>query len=104
MRHGNRWLRGILVQAAWAAIKVRGSSFGARFRRIAKGRGDKRGAIAVAHSLLTVVYHVLTRDEPYRDLGGDSFDRRKPEQQARYYARRLAELGFEVSLDLISVA
>jgi transposase len=104
MRHGNRWLRGVLLQAAWAAIKVRGGYFGAQFRRIAKRRGDKRAAIAVAHSLLTVIYHVLTRDEPYRDLGGDYFDRRKPEQQARYYARRLAELGFDVTLDPIAAA
>jgi transposase len=104
MRHGNRWLRGILVQAAWAAIKVRGGSFGAKFRRIAKRRGDKRAAIAVAHSLLTVVYHVLTRDEPYRELGADDVDRRTPEQQARYHARRLAELGFDVTLDPITAA
>jgi transposase len=104
MRHGNRWLRGVLLQAAWAAIKVRGGYFGAQFRRIAKRRGDKRAAIAVAHSILTVIYHVLTRDEPYRDLGGDYFDRRKPEQQARYYARRLAELGFDVTLDPIAAA
>jgi transposase len=98
MRHGNRWLRGVLLQAAWAAIKVRGGYFGAQFRRIMKRRGDKRAAIAVAHSILTVIYHVLTRDEPYRDLGGDYFDQRKPEQWARYHARRLAELGYEVSL------
>lgn len=104
MRHGNRWLRGVLLQAAWAAIKVRGGSFGARFRRIAKRRGDKRAAIAVAHSLLTVVYHVLTRAEPYRELGGDYVDRRTPEQQARYYARRLAELGFDVTLDPVTAA
>jgi transposase len=104
MRHGNRWLRSVLLQAAWAAIKVRGGYFGAQFRRIAKRRGDKRAAIAVAHSILTVIYHVLTRDEPYRDLGGDYFDRRKPEQQARYYARRLAELGFDVTLDPIAAA
>ena len=104
MRHGNRWLRGILVQAAWAAIKVRGSSFGTRFRRIAKRRGDKRAAIAVAHRLLTVVYHVLTRNEPYRELGSDDVDRHTPEQQARYYARRLAELGFDVTLDPVTAA
>jgi transposase len=103
-RHGNRWLRSVLLQAAWAAIKVRGGYFGAQFRRIAKRRGDKRAAIAVAHSILTVIYHVLTRDEPYRDLGGDYLDRRKPERQARYYARRLAELGFEVTLDPIAAA
>jgi len=53
---------------------------------------------------LTALYHVLTRDEPYRDLGGDYFDRRKPEQQARYYARRLAEPGFEVTLDPVTAA
>ncbi len=104
MRHGNRWLRGVLLQAAWAAIKVRGAYFGAQFRRIAKRRGDKRAAIAVAHSLLTVLYHVLTRDEPYRDLGGDYFDRRKPEQQAHYHARRLAELGYDVTLTPVPAA
>jgi len=104
MRHGNRWLRGVLLQAAWAAIKVRGGYFGTQFRRIAKRRGDKRAAIAVAHSILTVIYYVLTRGEPYQDLGGDYFDQRKPEQRARYHARRLAELGYEVTLDPISAA
>ena len=79
MRHGKRWLRGVLLQAARAAIKVRGASFGAQVRRSAERRGDTRAAIAVAHSLLTVLYDVLTRDEPYRDLGGDDTDRRKPE-------------------------
>jgi len=104
MRHGNRWLRGVLLQAAWAAIKVKGGYFGAQFRRIAKRRGDKRAAIAVAHSLLTVIYYVLTRGVPYDDLGADYFDRLRPEQQARYHARRLAELGFDVTLNPIAAA
>ena len=104
MRHGNRWLRGVLLQAAWAATKVRGGYFGTQFRRIAKRRGDKRAAIAVAHSILTVIYYVLTRAEPYQDLGRDYFDQRKPEQRVRYLARRLAELGYEVTLDPISAA
>ena len=104
MRHGNRWLRGVLLQAAWAAIKVKGGYFGAQFRRIAKRRGDKRAAIAVAHSLLTVIYYVLTRGVPYDDLGADYFDRLRPEQQARYHARRLAELGFDVTLEPIAAA
>jgi transposase len=104
MRHGNRWLRGVLLQAAWAAIKVKGGYFGAQFRRIAKRRGDKRAAIAVAHSILTVIYYVLTRGVPYDDLGADYFDRLRPEQQARYHARRLAELGFDVTLEPIAAA
>jgi transposase len=103
-RHGNRWLRGALLQAAWAAIKVRGGYFGAQFRRIARRRGDKRAAIAVAHSILTVVYYVLTRGVPYEDPGAAYFDRLRPEQHARYHARRLAELGFNVTLEPIAAA
>jgi len=104
MRHGNRWLRSVLLQAAWAAIKVKDGYFGAQFRRIAKRRGDKRAAIAVAHSILTVIYYVLTRGVPYEDIGADHFDRLRPEQQARYHARRLAELGFDVTLEPIAAA
>jgi transposase len=104
LRHGNRWLRAALLQAAWAAIKVKDGYFGAQFRRIARRRGPKRAAIAVAHSLLTVIYHVLSRGVFYEDLGADYFDRRRPEQHARYHLRRLAELGYSVTLEPIEAA
>jgi transposase len=97
-RNGNRWLRTVLVQAAWAAVKVKGSYFGAHFRRIARRRGDKRAIIAVAHSLLTVIYHVLHDGTVYADLGADYFDRLAPERHARYHLRRLEELGFSVTV------
>ena len=96
-RHGNRWLRAILVQAAWAAIKVKGGYFGAQFRRLAKRRGEKRAIIAVAHSLLTVIYHVLRDGTVYEDLGADYFDRLAPQRHVRYHLRRLAELGYAVT-------
>jgi transposase len=104
LRHGNRWLRAALLQAAWAAIKVKDSYCGAQFRRIARRRGPKRAAIAVAHSLLTVIYHVLSRGVFYEDLGADYFDRLRPEQHARYHVRRLAELGFTVTIEPIEAA
>jgi transposase len=97
-RNGNRWLRTVLVQAAWAAMRVKGSYFGAQFRRIATRRGEKRAIIAVAHSLLTVIYHVLHDGTIYADLGADYFDRLAPERHARYHLRRLEELGFSVTL------
>ncbi len=97
-RKGNRWLRAALLQAAWAAIRTKGSYFGAQFRRIAKRRGEKRAAVAVAHSLLTVIYHVLPRGVFYEDLGAAYFDRREPGQVADYHRRRLEELGYEVRL------
>ncbi len=97
-RKGNRWLRAALLQAAWAAIRTKGSSFGAQFRRIAKRRGEKRAAVAVAHSLLTVIYHVLTRGVFYEEAGAAYFERREPGQVADYHRRRLEELGYEVRL------
>ena len=102
IRHGNRWLRGALLQAAWAAIRVKGSYFGAQFRRIAKRRGDKRAIIAVAHSLLTVIYHVLRNGVVYEDLGADYFERRSPERHTHYHVRRLTELGFTVTLEPVA--
>jgi transposase len=98
MRHGNRWLRTVLVQGAWGAAKAKRSYLSAQFRRIARRRGPKRAVIAVAHSLLTMIYHVLHRGVFYEELGADYFDRRSPAQHARYHVRRLAELGFAVTL------
>ena len=98
-RKGNRWLRAGLLQAAWAAARVKSSYFGAQFRRIARRRGEKRAAVAVAHSILTVVYHVLTDGVPYEELGATYFDRLEPGKLARYHLRRLAELGYGVYLE-----
>ena len=95
-RRGNRWLKGVLLQAAWAATRVKGGYLGAQFRRLARRRGEKRAAVAVAHSILTIVYHVLQRRVPYHELGAAYFDRVEPARQARYHWRRLAELGYEV--------
>lgn len=98
LRHGNRWLRTVLVQGAWSAIKVTGSYFGARHRRIARRRGEKRAIIAVAHSLLTVVYQLLRHGVVYEDLGADYFERRSPRRDAQYHLHRLAELGYDVTV------
>ena len=98
-RHGNRWLRSALLQAAWAAIRVKDGYLGAQFRRLAKRRGEKRAAVAVAHSLLTIIYHVLQKAVPYVDLGADYFDRQHPDKLAQYHLRRLAELGYVVALE-----
>jgi len=95
-RQGNRWLKRVLVQAAWAAVRVKDGYLGAQFRRIAKRRGEQRALMAVAHSLLTIVYHVLKQSTPYQELGASYFDRFDTDRQARYHLRRLAELGYDV--------
>src|SRR5262249_6130634 len=67
--HGNAWRGGVWGEVAWAAIRTRGTSFGARFRRLARRHGVQKAVVAVMHHLLTVVYAVLTDGTPYHELG-----------------------------------
>jgi transposase len=94
---GNNWLRTTLLESAWAASHSRGSYLGAQYRRISKRRGPKRAAIAVAHSILVIAYHILRDDVAFADLGADYFDRMNSTKAKRYHLRRLEELGCDVS-------
>jgi transposase len=97
-RRGNRALRQTLLEAAHGAVRTKGSYFMAQFHRLAPRRGKKRAMIAVAHSLLVVIYHLLTKHEPYRDLGMNYFDERDATVLQRRLVRRLEKLGFQVQL------
>src|SRR5205807_259044 len=89
MRKGNRWLRRALVEAAWAASRVKKSYLRAQFRLLAPRRGKNRALVAVGHSLLVIIYHVLKYNVEYRDLGPDYLDRLEPERLRRYLVKRL---------------
>ena len=94
---GNNWLRTTLLESAWAASHAKKSYLGAQYRRVAKRRGPKRGALAVAHSILVIAYYILRDGREYRDLGPDYFDRVNVTQLRRYHLRRLAELGCNIA-------
>jgi transposase len=98
-RKGNRWLRRAFCQMAWAATRQKGSYCKAQYRRLAGRRGKQRALLALAHTLLRVVYHLL-RDPhlEYRELGEDYFDRRDAAQTAAHLVKRLGKLGYEVTL------
>lgn len=68
-RKGNRALRAALVEAAQAAGRSKRTYLGAQFRRLAARRGKKKAAVAVGHSILIIVYHLLTEGTSYQDLG-----------------------------------
>jgi transposase len=95
---GSRWLRQALVQAAWAASHKRDSYFQAHARNLMHRRGRKRGLVAVAHSLLTVIYHMLKEDTAYRDHGPQFLDRIRATQLVRFHVRRLQNLGMQAAL------
>ena len=101
-RKGNPWLRTALVEAAQAAGRTKQSYLGAQYRRLAARRGAKRAAVAVGHSILGIVYHLLTREPVYADLGVHYFDERHRRTVERRLVRRLEALGSKVALEPVA--
>lgn len=98
-RRGNVWLKTLIVQAAWAASRTRGTYFEAKYRRLRARRGPQKALIALAASLLTAIYHVIRDNTEYRDLGADHFDRLANKNLlAKRYLRRLEKLGYHVTV------
>jgi len=96
--HGNVWLRGILGEVAWAAIRKKGTSFGARYRRLARRVGKQKAVVAVMHHLLVVIYQVLATGRPYQELGPDYFRPGDPHRRQRRLVQGLEALGYSVTL------
>lgn len=103
-RKGNTYLRSALVQAAWGVSMKKNCYLSSQFFRLTKRLGRKKALVAVAHSLLVIIFHVLQRDQTYTELGGDYFDRHHAEQQRDYYLRRLQMLGLKVTVEELSKA
>ena len=98
-RKGNVWLRSALVEAAWGASHARQTYLAAQYRRLAARRGAKRALIAVAHSLVVIIYHVLRDATEYHELGANYFDERDRQATVRRSIRRIERLGYRVTLE-----
>jgi len=97
-RKGNRTLKRVLTQAAWAASHCKKGYLPRFFRRI-KGKADWGRAIgATAHKILIIAFQMLKTNTPYRDLGDDYFDQRNPARTTRQLVARLEALGHHVQL------
>jgi transposase len=103
-RKGSPWLRAALVQAAHAASRTKGTYLAAQYHRLAARRGRKKAAIAVAHSILVIIYHLLQNQTTYDDLGGGYFEVRDKERIQRRLVRRLEEIGYKVTVELAPAA
>jgi len=103
-RNGNRWARRALCEAAWAASKAKKSYLAAQFRRLTATRGMKRAVIAVAHTILTIGYHLLQRGTVYQELGANYFDQRHLLRTTKRLVKRLEALGHKVILQSPVVA
>jgi transposase len=101
-RKGNKKLRSALVEAAHSAAKTKNTYLSAQYQRLSARIGKKRAAVAVGHTILKIVYHLLNKRQPYVELGTDYFDRRKKEIVIKQSIKRLETLGCKVTIEAIA--
>jgi transposase len=102
--HGSPWLRAILGEVAWSLAPTSNTYLAAQYHRLARRCGKRKAIVAVSHTLLVVIYHMLRDQQPYHDLGADYFDQLDTHRLQRHYVHRLEQLGFAVSLTPAEVA
>jgi transposase len=98
-RKGTRWLRTALIEAALGAMRVKDRRLAARDRRIMRHRGHQNAGVAVAHTSLGIIYHMLQHQVPDQEVGAASLDQRDREQATRRYVKQWERLGQRVILE-----
>jgi transposase len=101
-RKGACWLKTVLVQAAWAAVRTKDSYYRAQFLRLRARRGPKKAIVAVAASMLTAIYYILRDGVEYRELGGHYFERLDRTKVTQRLVKRLRDLGYHVQLEEVA--
>jgi transposase len=97
-RKGSPYLRTLLVEAAHAAAHTKHTYLSAQYHRLAARRGKKKAMIAVGHTILVVIYHMLSRQKSYEELGSNYFDEQERQSVEKRLVRRLEKLGYQVEL------
>lgn len=87
-----------MIECAKVAGHLKDTYFSAQYSRLAARRGKNRATVAVAHTILTIVYHMLKANVPYQELGLDFFDQRRETEIVKKSVQRLEALGYTVNL------
>jgi transposase len=95
-RKGNKGLKSMLCQSAWAAIKAKKTRLSAFYYRLVKRRGPKKAIMAVAHLMLRIIYVLLQKHVDYNELGSDYLP--KKERDLDFWIRKIQNLGYKVDL------
>ena len=95
---GNPHLRAALAEIVWVITHTENNYLSAQYHRLAKRIGKAKAVVAVSHSVLVIIYHVLRDQQPYHDLGADYFDHLDQHRLATQSVKRLEALGFQVTL------
>jgi len=98
---GNSTLKTTLTQCAQSVKKCKDSFFSAQYQRIVARRGKNRATVAVAHSMLTAIYHMLKNGVAFQDLGADYYDNFNRDHKINSYLKRLRTLGWSPDLTAV---
>jgi len=90
----NQTLRSTLVECAHAASRVKSAYFSAQYQRLAVRRGKNKAAVAVAHSMLIAIYHVLN-GQPFHDLGSAYYTQFNRDRKIDLHLKQLKNLGWQ---------
>ncbi|MFC4304556.1 IS110 family transposase [Cohnella boryungensis] len=94
---GNKSLKAVLCQAAWAASKTKGTRLASFFYRIQKRRGQRKATIATAHLLLRIIFRILQDRVPYREIGWDYLS--SSTSSVEYWIKKIEAQGFNVKVE-----
>jgi transposase len=97
-RKGNKALRAALVEAAQPAGRTKDTYLSAHYHRLIVRRGRKKTMVAVGHTILVIIYHLLQSQSVYQDLGPEFYARRSEDAMTRHHVRQLEAAGYQVSL------
>jgi transposase len=97
-RHGNPYLKSIMVQAACSAINTDGSYYQSKYKHLKQRRGHKRAIVAVAHAMIVALYHMLKTGSPHHDLGSAHIVQTTKDHKKQEAIKLLQTLGYSVAL------
>jgi transposase len=96
---GNRHLRAVLAEVVWVISHTHGTYLSAQYHRLARRIGKKKAIVAVSHSVLVIIYHLLRQEQDYHELGADFFEQLDSTRQRDSAVPRLQALGYQVTLE-----
>ena len=96
--HGNKHLKSMLTELGWVASMMKGTYLSSKYHSLVGRRGKKRSLVAVGHKILIMCYQILKYKVPYKELGPRHLDERKKGRIAKSYIKRLASLGYAVTI------
>jgi transposase len=100
-RKGNDMLKTTLIECSKSASHQKSTYFYAQYHRIASRRGKNRATIALAHTMLTIIYQILKNNIPYYELGADFFEQQRKKEIVQKSVKRLESLGYSVTVEAV---